>query len=193
MEHHPASTTEPLTSSSRPASACALFGMTALLLAVTGCSYGAMATQPRPSDAVARLQDSLNTQGSVDFGYYRQPRGTITGAVSSISLGGGVRRPYVRTLADLLQGRIAGFSVLPTRGGGISMRVRGGGGIGAAPLVIVDGYPMPAGPELEGFLGGIDPDDVVRVDVLKDISATAIYGTRGSGGVVLITLRHAAR
>ena len=187
-------TTERLTFSSRATALCAMFALTALVVALAGCTYGATAAQPRVSAGVARVQDSLSTHASVDLGYYRQARGTITGAVGSLSLGDGVRRPYVRSLADLLQGRIAGLSVLPTRGGGVSMRVRGGGGdIGAAPLVIIDGNLMPAGSELEGFLAGIDPGDVVRVDVLKDVSATAIYGTRGSGGVVLITLRHTAR
>lgn len=165
----------------------------ATLLVVTGCTY-ATATQPMLSNGVARVQDSLSMSASVDLGYYSEPRATITGAVSSVSLADGSRRPYVRSIAELLQGRIAGLSAQVTRGGGVSLRVRGGGGeIGAAPLVIVDGDPLPSGAALESILQGIDASDVVRVDVLKDISATAIYGTRGSNGVVLITLRHRVR
>jgi len=176
----------------RRAVLCALFAVTTLVIA-TGCSYATTNQPPRPSESLRRAADSVMLS-TVDLGYAPQSRATITGAVSSLSINDGARRPYVRSLADLLQGRIAGLSVVPTRGGGISMRVRGGGGeIGAAPLVVIDGDPLPSGSALEGFLEGIDPNDVVRVDVLKDVSATAIYGTRGSNGVVLITLRHAAR
>lgn len=169
---------------------CAILSATTLVV-VTGCSSAMATNRPGLSDGVAQLEDSLSTQTSVDLGYLRQSRATITGAVSSLSLTDGPRRPQVRSLADLLQGRIAGLLVQPTRDGGTSLRVRGGGGyIGAAPLVVIDGDPLPSGAALEGFLNSIDPNDVVRVDVLKDVSATAIYGTRGSNGVVLITLRH---
>src|SRR5690348_135684 len=145
----------------------------ATVLTITSCTY-ATATQPAPmSDGVARLRDSISTSSSVDLGYYTQPRGTITGAISSLSLAG-ARRPFVRSLADLLQGRIAGLSVQPSYGSGISMRVRGGGGdIGAAPLVVLDGDPLPSGAALESILHGVDPGEVMRVDVLKDVSATA--------------------
>jgi len=193
MEHPRSWIDEGLTFSSARAHLCAMLGAT-VLVAVAGCTSVAATQRPRPSDSAARLEDSLSTQGSVDLGYVRQSRGTITGAVSSLSLADGSRRSHVRSLADLLQGRIAGLSVQNTAGGGISMRVRGGGGdIGAAPLVVIDGNPLPSGAALESFLEGIDPNDVVRVDVLKDVSATAIYGTRGSNGVVLITLRHRVR
>jgi len=192
MERTRSCSDESLTFLSWRAFVCATFAL-ATTVVITSCSY-ATATRPAPaSEGVTRLQDSLRTNASVDLGYYSQERGTITGAVSSVSLASS-RRPYVRSLAELLQGRVAGLSVESSRSGGISMRVRGGGGeIGAAPLVVVDGDPLPSGAALESILGGIDPNDVVRVDVLKDISSTALYGTRGSNGVVLITLRHGTR
>jgi TonB-dependent SusC/RagA subfamily outer membrane receptor len=165
----------------------------ATLVAITGCSYATATETAEYGNPLARVQDSLATRTSVDLGYLRQPRGTITGAVSTFSIADGARRMHVRTLAELLQGRIAGLVVEATRSGGVSMRVRGGGGeYGGAPLVVVDGDPLPAGVPLASQLASINPADVVRVDVLKDVSATAIYGTRGSGGVVLITLRHSA-
>lgn len=192
MEHTRSCTDERLTSLRWRAIVCAALGLTMVWI-VTGCSYATATQPPRAGEPLARATDSL-TLSSVDLGYARQPRATMTGAVSSLSLADASRRMNGRTLADLLQGRIAGLSVQQTRGGGISMRVRGGGGeIGAAPLVVVDGDPLPSGWALESLLDGIVPGDVVRVDVLKDVSATAIYGTRGSNGVVLITLRHAAQ
>jgi TonB-dependent starch-binding outer membrane protein SusC len=192
MEHTRSCTSEAPTFLNWRARLCAALCLTTLVV-TTGCSYATTSQPPRLSESLARAADSVMLS-TVDLGYAPQSRATITGAVSSLSINDGPRRPYVRSLADLLQGRIAGLSVQPTRGGGISMRVRGGGGeIGAAPLVVIDGDPLPSGSALESLLQSIDPNDVVRVDVLKDVSATAIYGTRGSNGVVLITLRHAAR
>ena len=171
---------------------CALASVTALVI-VTGCSYATVTQAPRLSGPLARAADSA-MMASVDIGYAPQPRATITGAVSSLSLEHATRGPQGRSLVNLLQGRLPGLLVEPALSGGVSMRVRGGGGdFGASPLVVVDGDPLPAGTALESFLAAINPDDVVRVDVLKDVSSTAIYGTRGSSGVVLITLRHKAQ
>ncbi|MFL5563002.1 MAG: TonB-dependent receptor plug domain-containing protein [Gemmatimonadaceae bacterium] len=172
-------------------------GVTASLLALTaaGCSYANATGATRPSDAVLRAADSVRTQSSVDLGYTTQPRGSITGAVASRSFSGPGRQAFTRSLFDLLQGRFAGLDVAQTVGGSVSMHIRGaGGGLSAAnPLVVVDGNPLPDGVALQSLLTGIDAQDVIRVDVLKDVSSTAIYGTRGSNGVVLITLRHKVR
>lgn len=192
MEHTRSCIDERLTFSHSRAVLCALLGVTTMVIA-TGCSYATTNRPPRLSEPMARAADSAML-ATVHLGYAPQSRATITGAVSSLSINDGPRRMYVHSLADLLQGRIAGLSVVPTRAGGVSMRVRGGGGdIGAGPLVVIDGDPLPSGRALESMLQAIDPNDVVRVDVLKDVSATAIYGTRGSNGVVLITLRHGVR
>jgi TonB-dependent SusC/RagA subfamily outer membrane receptor len=166
-----------------------------LLSLVGGCSYANSTGATRTSDAMLRVEDSVRTHSSVDLGYTVQPRGQITGAVSTASFGDGAHPGHVRSLYDLLQGRIAGLEVTSTAGGSVSMRVRGAGGGFSAPdpLVVIDGDPMPAGSALHSLLAGIDAQDVIRVDVLKDISSTAIYGTRGSNGVVLITLRHRVR
>ena len=165
----------------------------ATLTLVAACSYGNATGATRARAELDNPPDSLRTGASVHARHAPQPRGTVTGAVSDLDLLDRSRRPQVRSLADLLQGRIAGLSVEPTIGGGVSMRVRGAGASlsGGDPLVIVDGDPLPSlAPVLSGFLSSIEPGDVVRVVVLKDASATAVYGTRGRNGVVLITLRH---
>jgi TonB-dependent SusC/RagA subfamily outer membrane receptor len=164
-------------------------GLACLTLA-GACSY-ATTGAPRFGPTHAAVPDSLSTLTNLDLGYFTQPRSEITGAVSSVAFANNSRRGQVGSLVQLLQGRIAGLIAESSTSGGVSLRVRGGGGFyGAAPLVVIDGDPLPAGVALENLLSGVDPADVVRVDVLKDISATAIYGTRGSAGVVLITLRH---
>jgi TonB-dependent SusC/RagA subfamily outer membrane receptor len=192
MEHPRSCAGQPLTLLSGRQHRSAIFSLATLMI-VTGCTYAAATERQRLADPLAKIADSVSTWSSVDLGYARQPRASITGAVSSLSLSDGSRRMHTRSLAELLQGRIPGLSVEPVRGGGIFMRVRGGGGeFGTSPLVVVDGDPLPSGVALSQLLAAIDPDDVVRVDVLKDVSSTAIYGTRGSAGVVLITMRHKA-
>ena len=147
----------------------------AALTLVAACGYGNATGATRPAEPL-------------------EQRVTVTGAVSTLDIADRSRRPQVRSLADLLQGRIAGLNVETTRGGGVSMSVRGASLSGGDPLVIVDGDPLPSvGPVFSGFLASIDPADVVRVVVLKDASSTAVYGTRGRNGVVLITLRHAGQ
>ena len=185
-------TDDRLTFTSRRAQTCATLGLMTVI-SVSGCAQ-AIATQSSRALPVQGIPDSISVLATIDLGYARQPRSTITGAVSSVSLGDSPRRAQVRSLAELLQGRIAGLAVEPRLGGGVSMRVRGASSFfGAAPLVIVDGNPLPAGVALVQLLETIDPNDVIRVDVLKDVSSTAIYGARGSAGVVLITMRKRAQ
>lgn len=115
-------------------------------------------------------------------------------ATSTVLLFGHAHRPQPSSLAELLQGRIAGLRVERVAGGGVTLRLRAPGSMyGDEPLVVLDGSPLPGGAMLSDLLLSIDPADVVRVDVLRDVAASAIYGPRGTNGVVLITLRHAKR
>lgn len=151
-------------------------GLAALTL-VAGC---AAATGAKRSGAPPEPRDSLRTLPRTAFA-----TGTLVLTESS-------RRPQAMTMVDLLQGRIAGLRVERRAGGGIALQLRGPGSVfGGEPLVVVDGSPLPGGAELGSFLALINPDDVVRVEVLKDPSAAALYGSRAANGVVLISLRHA--
>ncbi len=122
----------------------------------------------------------------VVIGYGTQTKKEVTGAVTSISSKdfnvGNVVSP-----AQLLQGKVAGLTISKADGdpnGNVGIRMRGLSTIGAQtePLVIIDGVPGAS-------LSSIDPMDIEVMDVLKDGSAAAIYGTRGSSGVILITTR----
>ena len=125
----------------------------------------------------------------VVIGYGTQRRGDITGSVSSVGQED-FQRGSVRDAAQLIQGRTAGLRVGvtsgdPTAGAQISLR-----GIttltgDASPLVIIDGVP--------GSLRTVAPEDIESIDILKDGAAAAIYGTRGTNGVILITTRKARR
>lgn len=98
-----------------------------------------------------------------------------------------------RYLEELLEGRVAGVWLVRLPDGGVSLRVGGPTSIHGdnEPLYVLDGIPLQAAPG-----GGIDwlsPGDIERIEILKDPSATALYGMRGANGVVVITSRHGER
>lgn len=94
--------------------------------------------------------------------------------------------PEPATLEQLLAGRIAGVIVTPARGGGITVRIGGPNSfmMNEDPLFVVDGVPMEVGPR--GTLSWLNPHDVESIAVLKYGADTAIYGVRGSNGVIVI-------
>jgi TonB-dependent SusC/RagA subfamily outer membrane receptor len=122
---------------------------------------------------------------SVEVGYGTQDRASTTGAISTVE-GDKVReRRAAMQLSDLLEGSVAGVHVSEA-GGGIQVRIRGTNSIygSSAPLYVVDGMPVTPGPG--GTLHSINPYDVESITVLKDAAATAIYGSRGASGVIII-------
>jgi len=124
------------------------------------------------------------------IGYGSQRKKLLTGAVSSVNAKDISNLPLTG-LDQALQGRIAGVQVTQNSGepgGSISVRIRGVGSIssGTEPLYIVDGIPMT---QIAGGINSINPNDIERIDVLKDAAAAAIYGSRASNGVVLVTTK----
>jgi TonB-dependent SusC/RagA subfamily outer membrane receptor len=126
----------------------------------------------------------------VRVGYGSQDRADVTGAVVSVRAEDIGRE--ITSFEDLFQG-LAGVTVRRLSNGGISLRIRGSASLSsdAEPLYVINGVPIRAEPGRA--LTGINPRHVTRVDVLKDAGAAAIYGSRGSNGVVLIfTVRREA-
>ncbi|HMI02672.1 MAG TPA: TonB-dependent receptor [Pedobacter sp.] len=137
-------------------------------------------------------------------GYGSQNRKTITSAITSVKAAEIENIPASST-DQLLQGRASGVQVSSnsgTPGGGVSVRIRGTSSINASsePLYVIDGIPVQSS-NLSGLsIGGsvtnpmadINPADIESMDVLKDASATAIYGARAANGVVLITTKRGA-
>lgn len=125
--------------------------------------------------------------GEVDVGYGTRKEDDLTGAVTSVRETSTPPGPV--RLEELLRGRAAGLEILILPDGGYRLRIRGTSALLAQqvqePLVVVDGIPIEPG-TLHTALAGLTRDDIVQVDVLKDLASTAIYGTRGSGGVILI-------
>jgi TonB-linked SusC/RagA family outer membrane protein len=132
---------------------------------------------------LAAANNSLNEV--VVIGYGTQRKEAVTGSVASIS-GNNLREVPSPNISDALQGRLPGVAISQTSsqpGATMQIRIRGTRSLTATndPLVVLDGIPFP------GSLGDIDMNGVRSVDVLKDASATAIYGSRGANGVILIT------
>ncbi|RZS95489.1 SusC/RagA family TonB-linked outer membrane protein [Cecembia calidifontis] len=119
-------------------------------------------------------------------GYGTQERKEITSAVTSVKAEN-FNQGTVNDPRQLLQGKVAGLNIARPGGNpnrGFNMRLRGISSIGenAEPLVVIDGV-------IGGSLSTVDPNDIESIDVLKDGSAAAIYGTRGSAGVILVTTK----
>jgi TonB-linked SusC/RagA family outer membrane protein len=125
--------------------------------------------------------------GIVAVGYGTQEKRTVTGAVSTVKQAQIAEIPTPNAV-KAIQGRIPGVDIVNAGnkpGDDISIRIRGVRSITANndPLFVVDGVPVAGG------IGDFNPEDIVSIDVLKDASATAVYGSRGANGVVLITTK----
>jgi len=144
---------------------------------------------------VALVVDNEELEEVVVIGYGQVKKSDATGAVSTVSSKdfnkGGITSPQ-----DLLVGKSAG-TVITTSGGapgsGATIRIRGGSSMSASndPLIIIDGFPV-SNSGISGLanpLSTINPNDIETFTVLKDASATAIYGSRASNGVILITTK----
>lgn len=128
----------------------------------------------------------LNEVSVVNIGYGTVKKKDLTGAVSSVSAETIAAAP-VSSALEAIQGRAAGISITSTEGSpnaDMVVRVRGGGSITQdnSPLYIVDGFPVAS-------IADIAPQDIENIDILKDASSTAIYGSRGANGVVLVTTK----
>ncbi|RZJ93941.1 MAG: SusC/RagA family TonB-linked outer membrane protein, partial [Hymenobacter sp.] len=121
------------------------------------------------------------------IGYGTQRAEAVTGSVASIG-GDALREVPTANISQALQGRLPGVQIAQTSsqpGASTQIRIRGTRSLTASndPLVVLDGIPFP------GSIGDINPNDIQSIDILKDASATAIYGSRGANGVVLVTTK----
>lgn len=134
---------------------------------------------------ITLVPDLKSLEEVVVVGYGTQKREQITSAVASVKSEDFVKGP-VQDAAQLIRGKVAGLSVITPSGDPTAVAqitLRGNATINASsdPLVLIDGVP--------GGLNTVAPEDIESIDVLKDGSAAAIYGTRGTNGVILITTR----
>lgn len=128
----------------------------------------------------------------VVIGYGSVKKSDLTGSVTTVKMND-LKTSPANSVEGLLQGRAAGLQVVNSSqdpGAGSTVRIRGGSSLSGSnsPLVVVDGFPLGDA----GSLKQINPEDIVNLEVLKDASASAIYGSRGANGVIMITTKHAA-
>ncbi len=154
-------------------------------------SYIGFTSQEIPVDNRTSIDVTLGADANlidevVVVGYGSQTRESITGAISSVS-GATLSEVTTPNLGEALQGRLAGVQVTSAGppGAGPEIQVRGIGSIsfGSGPLLVVDGYPEAGG------LNQFDSRDIESINVLKDASATAVYGSRASNGVLIVTTK----
>lgn len=160
-----------------------------LVFSFIGYMNQEVAVNGRTTIDITLQEDVQSLQEVVVVGYGTQRKSDLTGAISSIKAEDLVLMPTQR-VDQALQGRAAGVLVLNTDGapgGNTTIRIRGMNSIlgGNDALIVVDG--------LQGVnLNTINPADIESIEVLKDASATAIYGSRGANGVILVTTKHGA-
>lgn len=145
-----------------------LLGALALFF-LSACATGRSAEEEQPSDAE-----------TVDVGYGTLDRDQLTGSVSTITAEDAQIGNFL-TLAKMLA-QVPGVRVIEEAGGGITVRIRGNNSFmsGEDPLFVVDGMPF------QGDLLSINPTSIATITVLKDAGETAMYGSRGANGVILI-------
>jgi TonB-dependent starch-binding outer membrane protein SusC len=155
-------------------------------------SFTGFGTQELPVQNQSAINLVLHPTASalndvVVVGYGTMRKSDLTGAAAAIK-GSELRKAPVTRTAEALTGKLPGVQVQTTEGqpgADILINIRGGTSISQdnSPLYVIDGFPSDRG------LNQISPQDIERIDILKDASATAIYGARGANGVILITTR----
>ncbi len=157
-------------------------------------SYIGYITQQLPAQQNMRIvmqEDAILLQETVvvGVGYGTMRRSDLTGAIASVSKDD-FKQGVVTSAEQLLQGKVAGLSVVQGSGdpsSGATVRLRGGTSLSAgnSPLVVIDGIP---GVDINT----VQPSEIVSIDILKDASASAIYGSRGANGVIIVTTNRSA-
>lgn len=165
-------------------------GATTLVFSYIGFTTKEVAVSGRSSIDVRLEQSAEALQEVLVIGYGTQKKSDLTGAITSVSAKE-IEGQAFSNVNQALQGRVAGADITSTSGepgGPVQIRIRGQGTFGnSGPLYVVDGVPMPG-----DNINAINPDDVESVNILKDASASAIYGSRAANGVILITTKKGA-
>lgn len=146
------------------------------LTALVGCRHNSsVPAEPAPAE-------------KVKVGYGEQSREQVGGAVQSATAEE-LSNVKATRVEQLLEGRFPGVHVIRTPGGGFSIRIRGVNSVlgDTEPLYVVDGIAVNVEPGRG--LDWLNPADIARIDVLKDVAETSIYGVRGANGVILITTK----
>ncbi|MEO5682336.1 MAG: TonB-dependent receptor [Chitinophagaceae bacterium] len=162
-------------------------GKETLVLTYIGYVAQEISLNNRTSVTIKMLQDSKALDDVVVIGYATVKKKDVTGSVAGISQQDIKSRP-VTTALEAMQGKVAGVDITSNERPGTlgDITIRGVRSLTASnsPLFVVDGIPLST-----GTIDNINPNDIEAIDILKDASATAIYGSRGANGVVIVTTK----
>lgn len=166
-------------------------GNVTLVFSFIGYSSKEVAVGNQSIVNVSLVPNAESLEQVVVIGYGNQRKEAVTGSVASIS-GASLNEVPAANVSQALQGRVAGVQLTQSStkpGATMQIRVRGTRSINAEndPLIVLDGIPF------AGTIADISPEDIKSLDILKDASATAIYGSRGANGVILITTNKGTR
>ena len=163
-------------------------------ITISYVGYQNATVKAAPSVEVTLVDDETVLQDVVVIGYGSVRKSDATGSVTSVEADQ-LNKGLATSPADLLQGKTPGVQVTTNSGApgaGAKIRIRGGSSLSASndPLIVIDGLPI-SSTEISGgdLLNTINPNDIESFSILKDASATAIYGSRASNGVILITTK----
>ena len=164
-------------------------------ITITYVGYQDATVKAAPNVEVTLQEDAALLNEVVVIGYGQVKKSDLTGSVLAMKPDS-KNKGLVVNAQDMMQGKIAGVTVTSgggTPGGGATIRIRGGSSLNASndPLVVIDGVAMDNNgvKGLANPLSMVNPQDIESFNVLKDASATAIYGSRGSNGVIIITTK----
>jgi len=178
-------------------------GNASLVFSFVGYANKEVVFKNQPSIDVALSADNKVLDQVVVVGYGTQKKRDLTGAISTVKTEDLVLSAGP-DIGNMLKGKVAGLMIRQNSaqpGGGLDILIRGAGSINASndPLIVVDGFPISdlQQPESGGryqagtqsILNSFNPNDIESIDVLKDASATSIYGSRAANGVILITTK----
>lgn len=165
------------------------------ILSISFVGYKPFEVKAAPSIIVTLQDDSQVLSDVVVIGYGSVKKSDLSGSVVAIKAED-MNRGAVTSPQELIQGKVPGLFVAPgdgSPGAGSTIRIRGGASLNASndPLIVIDGIPTSndAAPGTPNALATINPNDIETFTVLKDASATAIYGSRASNGVIIITTK----
>lgn len=164
-------------------------------LVVSFIGYKSQEVAAAPSVVVTLQDDAELLETVVVIGYGSVKKNDLTGSVTAIKADE-INRGAITSPDQMLQGKVPGLLITPASGdptGGATIRIRGAASLYASndPLIVIDGVPVTSegGAGMANPLASVNPNDIESYTVLKDASATAIYGSRASNGVIIITTK----
>lgn len=166
-----------------------------LVVSYVGYTTQSVAVDGRTSITITMKENSEVLDEVVVVGYGQMKRSDMTGSVVSVG-DAAIKKSVPTSIDQVLQGRAAGVNIQAnsgTPGASTSIRIRGINSLNATnqPIFVIDGVVIDSATDDESSnpLSSINPSDIVSMDILKDASATAIYGSRASNGVIMITTK----